>query len=311
MATTSEIDHYEHTLTPALSRFSRQPLFDFREKHYNADGGSWHMRMGIALSGGGALGAAHIGVLEALDAAAVPIDVVAGTSAGSIIGLLYAYNGVAALAAFLQDIVASGLVPTRTLYIPRPLDTLFAQVEELLRVHVPISSFTELSRRFSCVATDIATGEMVVLDAGDPIEAVLASCSYPGVFPARRLNKRWLMDGGVVCNLPADVTRAQGADFVIGSSLYGIAPFTISGRSTTPPSRIQTALRALELQQCALSESQQDHCDFCFTPPVELFKWYDFTNIMAIHAIGCQYARVEIDVLTTRTQPHTADASPL
>lgn len=261
------------------------------------------MRVGIALSGGGALGAAHIGVLEAIEASGMPVDLVCGTSAGAIIGLLFAYGGGEAIGAFLQDIADAGLI-TRPFLLSRGPEHIFTLIAEMLRKRVPVTTFSALSRRFSCVATDISAGDMVVLSDGDPVDAVMASSAYPGVFPAQRREQRWLVDGGVVCNLPAHVIRGQGADFIIGSSLYGLTPLHNPTRAT-PPSRIQTALRALEVQQHALSEVHMHECDYCFTPPVDAFKWYEFTHLPAIHALGRAYAQEHMGELIARYRQHS------
>lgn len=245
------------------------------------------MRIGIALSGGGALGAAHIGVLEALLDAGLSFDHICGTSAGAIIGLLLADGGFPAMERFLHDLQDAGITGLHAFPLPRTPDRLFSSIMQVLRKRVKATSFAELPCAFSCVATDIGTGTAVELVSGDPVIAVMASAAYPGVFPAQQIGGRWLVDGGVTKNLPADLLRS-GVDYLIGSSLYAVAPLRHTHPSTRP-SRIHTALRALEIQQRTLSEAGMTYCDFCLTPPVEIYKWYDFTHITALRELGRNY----------------------
>jgi NTE family protein len=263
------------------------------------------MQLGLALSGGGALGAAHIGVLESLAAVEIEPTFICGTSAGAIVGLLYAAGGVPMLQGFLTHLIDEGLIPTGPFQLPRPPDYLYSRVEAHLRDLTP-ATFAALPRRFACVATDIVTGDVVLLTEGNPVDAVLASSAYPGVFSARRIGGQWLVDGGVTRNLPADFVRTLGADFVIGSSLYGLTPLPQQTR-TGMPSRIQTALRALEIQQRALSEAHMPFCDFCLRPPVEAFKWYDFNQMLPLREIGRTYADAQREALLAlmRESVHT------
>ncbi len=247
------------------------------------------MTVGLALSGGGALGVAHIGVLETLEAAGMTVDLIAGTSAGAILGLLYADGGLPAIHRFLDELTARGLLPQLPVPPLRPPGQLFKAMGECLRRTVHAATFDALPRPFCCVAADLQTGEMVTLDAGAVVPAVLASAAYPGVFPLQRVDGRILVDGGSVRNFPADVLRARGMEFVIGCSLYGI-PRMEYARLQQPFSRLQTLLRAYEMMEYALSRLQFPFCDFCFTPPVESFRWFEFNRLPEILRIGREYA---------------------
>lgn len=208
-------------------------------------------RVALVLSGGGARGFAHVGVLKALEAARVPVDMVVGTSMGAIIGGLYA-TGLSAdeLERELLAVEWNALFNTRE---PRQLlsqrrkeeDFEFSPVlqlgfrdgefrlpsgavssrslEMLLRRYTlstrTLPDFDALPTPFRAVATDLETGEPVVLGRGDLAAAMRASMSVPGVFAPLELDHRLLGDGGLVNNLPVDVARSLGAEVVIAVNI--------------------------------------------------------------------------------------------
>src|SRR2546425_11721875 len=204
-------------------------------------------RFGLALSGGGARGMAHIGVLKVLEDLRVPIDVIAGTSMGAIVGGLYA-SGMSPdeIAQEMKRVDWAGLCDDRP---PRPdlpyrrkqdNSSAFIDFEFGLRsgrILLPrglvagqklrflfksltaraafIDDFARLPIPFRAVATDLANGSMVVLSRGDLAEALRASMSLPGTLAPAEIDGRHLVDGGLVRNLPVDVARDAGADLVI------------------------------------------------------------------------------------------------
>jgi NTE family protein len=169
--------------------------------------------IGLALGGGAVKGFAHIGVIKMLEASGIHPDVVAGTSAGSVVGALYA-SGMDAFAmqqaaialdqASLRDVrlFGGGLVQGQKLQ-----DYIDAQVRQrpIERLRLP----------FAAVATDLASGQRTVFTHGDTGQAVRASCSVPGVFEPALIGGRRYVDGGVVSPVPVDAARQLGADFVI------------------------------------------------------------------------------------------------
>ena len=256
------------------------------------------MTIGLALSGGGALGAAHIGLLEELVRLDIVPEQICGTSAGSIVGLLFADGGLPTVQGFLTRLKQDRLIQ-RTGLVPRLPEAFLKKVGEALHATIRARTFAELPIGFSCVATDIMRGEPVVLDDGDVVEAVLTSCAFPGVFNARRGADCWLVDGGLTRNLPADVVRERGASFVIGSSLYSIAEMAEQDREPNI-SRMQTAMRALNILQRELSRSQIALCEFCCIPPVGTYQWFDFRRIDEILEIGRREARARSSELVEK-----------
>ncbi len=202
-------------------------------------------KVGLALSGGGARGAAHIGVLKVLEQHRIPIDYIAGTSMGAIVGGLYA-SGMSTTELATQvswvDWGEGDVIPRRTRSFRRkreddfylvkqkpgvsdrsikfPLGVVQAQNADLRlrRFTLPVATvrdFDDLPIPFRAVATDVVTGEAVVIGSGDLGMAIRASMSVPVVLAPREINGRLLVDGGIRKNLPIDVVRQMGADIVI------------------------------------------------------------------------------------------------
>jgi NTE family protein len=208
-------------------------------------------RIGLVLGGGGARGAAHIGVLRVLEEQRIPIDCLAGTSMGALVGAAYAsgmtsreitdlVEGIDWTQTFggagLRDLQPVPMKSTRIVYgnrleiglgdhglLVRGGLVASQQIDSLLRSIVSRAryqkSFDDLPIPFRAVATDASSGEMIVLGEGDLSLAMRASMAVPGAFTPVRLQGRALVDGGLVRNLPVDVVRQMCADVVIASSI--------------------------------------------------------------------------------------------
>lgn len=205
----------------------------------------------LVLEGGGALGLAHIGVIETIEALGIPIDLVVGTSMGAIVGGLYAVGydseeleAIALEADWLE--LFSEYQPSRSdsfrtrelqsrFFASVPFDRhglrgsggLLSGMKILTYMDCLVSGvqaspdFDALPRRYRAVATDISTGEAVVLGKGSISDAMRASMGIPGVFAPHVIDGRYLLDGGIVNNLPVDVARDLGADIIIAVELVG------------------------------------------------------------------------------------------
>jgi predicted acylesterase/phospholipase RssA len=174
-------------------------------------------RIGYALGGGAARGLFHIGVLGVLEEHGIYPDVIAGTSMGAIIGALYA-SGLSAgeLKKMAIDVDWKQLI--RMTDIALPVNGLIQgkRITSLLKSILKDTDFAQLKKEFACVATDLTTGEEVVINQGSLIDAVRASISIPLIFTPIKSNGRFLVDGGLVNVVPVSVCRAMGANFVIG-----------------------------------------------------------------------------------------------
>ncbi len=182
-------------------------------------------KVGLALSGGGARGLAHIGVLKVLEREDIPVDFLAGTSMGGIIAAAYAAG--LSIEYIEKEALRMGRLRNLITLMDRSLPRLGLfegqKVQEYLAGHLGDITFDELKIPLALVAVDLETGEEVVLRKGRVVDAVRATISLPGVFAPYRLDGRLLVDGGVLNNLPADVVREMGADAVIAVDV-GIKP---------------------------------------------------------------------------------------
>ncbi len=176
-------------------------------------------RVGLALGGGAARGLAHIGVLEVLEEADIPIDCIAGTSAGAIAGGLYASGFTTA--EMRKEVQKLNWLEVASFGIPRMgllnFDKAAQWIEDLLRDRP--NTFEELSIPFAAVAADIVRGELIAINTGKLSAALRASSSVPGIFTPTRMGDRMLVDGGTLNNLPVSVARRLGADYVIAVDL--------------------------------------------------------------------------------------------
>lgn len=203
-------------------------------------------KVGLVLSGGGAKGLAHIGVLKVLDSLGVKVDYVAGTSMGAIVGSLYAsgYSGEALDSVFnnldFTKIINDDLPRASKAFYERsnaeryvitlPFDDFKLKLPSALSrgqntynlmaklmLHVAdVHEFQKLPIPFFCIATNVETGKQVVLDEGNLVQAVMASAALPTLFQPVTINGQVLIDGGVVNNYPINELRNKGMDIIIG-----------------------------------------------------------------------------------------------
>ena len=173
------------------------------------------LRIGLALGGGAARGFAHIGVIKALEARGVRIDVVCGTSAGSVVGALYAsgMNGIAINKLALtmdQASISDWAMPFRTRGFLQGV-----ALQNYVNTTLNNRPLEKMSKPFGVVATDLRSGEPILFQRGNTGIAVRASCSLPSIFEPVAIGGHEYVDGGLVSPVPASFARKMGADFVI------------------------------------------------------------------------------------------------
>jgi NTE family protein len=252
------------------------------------------MRIGLALSGGGALGAAHIGILEELEKNKIKIDSICGTSSGAIIGLLYSVGGIKTIDLFFNRLKEAGIFNKAQLLMHKNM-TVFKKISDILSECVGPRTFSDLNINFSCIATNIVTGEAEELSSGDPVRSVMASAAYPGVFNVQKMDDRFYVDGGLTLNLPAKTLHREGIDFVIGSSLYSIPKLAkLDSNGKIKVNLLDAAVRSIDILSKVLADNEIPKCNYCFTPPTESYKWYDFDRVDSIREIGREYAKTKI-----------------
>jgi NTE family protein len=176
-------------------------------------------KIGLALGGGGARGCAHIGVIKALLEAKIPIDYIAGTSIGSLVGGIFAKVKMDELEKILLKIRWQDVVKHFDPVIPKMGLFEGKKIVKLLEKIVSKTSIKKLSIPYTAVATDLMTGKEIHISDGDVVNAIRASVAIPGIITPLKLKNHYLIDGGVTNPLPVNVVRKMGADIVIAVDL--------------------------------------------------------------------------------------------
>ncbi|CAN5121939.1 patatin-like phospholipase family protein [soil metagenome] len=240
-------------------------------------------RIGLALSGGGARGIAHIGVLQALEELGIKFDEVSGTSAGSIVGVLYAH-GYSAKEIF-------EIVKNISLYKSvRPAWGVGGWLKmdglrEMLLKYLPENDFKKLKLPFTAAATEIRIGQIHYFNEGELIPAVLASCSIPGVFYPVQIKDGLYVDGGVLDNLPS-LPLTKTCEFVVGSHCNLVTPLfdTHSTRAVVE--------RSLLMAIGANTWSSKQLCDVVIEPPgLDHFTVFDIGKSKEIFDLGYKWTK--------------------
>jgi NTE family protein len=284
-------------------------------------------RIGLVLSGGGARGVAHIGVLKVLEEQHVPIDAIAGTSMGAVVGGLYA-SGLSARE--IEAIMTSlnwqeafrDLPPREDLTLRRkqedqnflvkfPLGIRGGKVllpkgliqgqrlnQILRRLTLPvarITNFDELPTPFRALATDLETGDAVTIDSGDLTSAMRASMSAPGVFAPVERDGRLLVDGGISENLPVDIARAMGVDILIVVDV-GSPLLTREKLNSVPV--ISNQMIAILIQRNTREQLEKLKAqDVLIAPPLGDTSSFDFGNVKRVIAVGERAAQASAERL--------------
>ena len=188
------------------------------------------LKFGLALGSGSARGLAHVGVIQVLEAYGIPIDMIAGTSIGSVIGSLYASG--ASIEQLEEAALSMRISKTLSLLDPALTHSGFIKghrAEEILKnIALKDKTFDDLNIPFAAVATIIENGTEVIINRGKVIDAVRASISIPGIFTPVKYQDYYLVDGGLVNPVPVDVTKNMGADIIIAVSLAKIISRTVT-----------------------------------------------------------------------------------
>lgn len=258
-------------------------------------------KVGLALSGGAARGIAHVGVLRAFLEHDIAVDCIAGTSAGSLVG------GAMASGMPLDEIeaLAKGL---RWRDIGRmTMSRLGVQsnerLEQYLRARLPVTRFEELPIEFAAVATDLHSGDPVVMrDTGDVPLAIRASCAIPGWYvPVVDETGRQLVDGGLVANIPSSIARSLGADIVIAVDVNA------EGARFLGPSLsiISVVLQSMLLVQRTVSRYESKLADVVIRPRVGHIRWDEMGRADELLQAGYDAALESIELI----KDHIEEAS--
>ena len=224
-------------------------------------------KVGLVLSAGSLRGVAHVGVIQVLEDAGFPIDSVAGTSMGAVVGSMYAAGLTPKrLRDFALSIkVGSGNDLSSARLISLLLfDKLLSSenTELMLRKNIGNIRFDQTLKPFACVSMDVYTGEAIIFRDGDLAKAVRASMNLPGIFRPLEYRHRFLVDGGVVDYIPVDASRLLGAEWTLAS-------VTETDYTTARPENVlESLLQVIDIRGSYLSHEQRKQADFLIEPPV-------------------------------------------
>lgn len=277
-------------------------------------------RVGLALGGGGARGLAHIGVLRVLEKEEIPIDLIAGTSIGALVGGAYASGSSSdELQKKAEEYLNSHEFRSSTI---RAFETAHAKgevglaqkIETYLRNHfyliqamfrpgilsnedfqvtidyfIPDIEIEETRIPFRAVATDLVSGEEITFSEGSLRQAVMASCAVPGAITPLKEGERLLSDGGIICRVPCSVARQEGADIVIAVVVdRGIG-------SEELRNVVDVYLRVSEIMGERLKQYELANADVVILPEVGESHWSSFSQAMNLVDEGEKAAREKLD----------------
>jgi NTE family protein len=247
-------------------------------------------KIGLALGGGAARGFAHVGVLKALAEHNIPIDMIAGTSAGSVVGGAFAAGMTPDQIADLGRGVAWWKL-SRPPLSPRGILS-NSGLGELIARQFPVTRFQDLNIPFGAVACDIETGEEIVLKTnGDLAPAIRASCAIPGVFTPVEIDGRTLVDGGVVAPIPSRAVREMGADMVIAVDVIACGSVNWGKPTTLLGVMFQSVMMMLR----AASMNQHTNADVVIVPQIGNIRPDELGRVDELIKAGEEAAREKID----------------
>lgn len=240
--------------------------------------------IGLALGGGFARGFAHLGVLQVLEQNRIPIACIAGTSVGSILGAAYASGApLARIIATCRTIRFRDIARWRVSRLGLASNH---RLGDLVERVFDARQFEDLRIPVAVVATDLNNGEPVVLTHGNLIDAIRASCAFPGLFEPVEIGTRTLADGGLVAPVPTSAARSLGAQIVLGVSV-GIQ----DGHRGAPSNVFQVVARAVSAAQKHQHEVWERHADLVLRPDVHALAWDDFDRVDEAIAAGAAVAK--------------------
>ena len=270
-------------------------------------------KIGLVLGGGGARGLGHIGVLKALKKHSIPIHMVAGTSIGAVIGAMYAatldphwienkfkefidseaYKRIGLHRLVPTSQPNSSIFQTAATYMKNQIIINLAndrlgilkqeRLSEIIEFLLPVKTFEELKIPFSCLAVDLNSGEDVVFNSGNLIEAIVASSAIPGYIPPIEKDGMLLIDGAVSCPVPVKTVRKMGADFRISVDV-GLNHF----EPLENPNLLQVLGRAEQITSTRLGEVKSEKADITIRPDTMNVFWAEFDKIDQLIKLGAE-----------------------
>jgi len=255
----------------------------------------------LVLGGGGARGFAHVGVLRVLEQEGVPVDLIVGTSVGSLIGALYAADPRSFELEWKAFKIEKDDLFDFSFFSATTGPVKGEAIREFVRSSIRQRNVEDLRIPFVAIATDLVTGERVELDSGSIEDAVRASVSIPGIFTPATIGGRTLVDGGVVANLAVDVARERGADVVIASNITK----DVVGREISDV--VGITLQAIDIMLGRMAQQQLRAADIVISPDIGDVGTMDFGQKKRCMQAGIEATLGEVPAIQEAITRYYAD----
>jgi NTE family protein len=255
------------------------------------------IKVGLSLSGGGARGFAHIGVIQALLEDGIQPDAISGASAGSVVGALYAAGY--SPEEMLQFVKESNFLKLMKFGIPSGGLSKLTYLRERLSTVIDEDDFAGLKYPLSVAITNLNNGVLEIKEEGPLYDVIMASCSVPLVFQPVELDKKLYVDGGLLCNLPVQPLRDK-MDFVIGVNL--VPPVDVDHKTLSGVMSI--AHRCFDLSIWANTQPQCELCDVLMEPKgITDFTIFQFNKYKEIYKVGYESAKAQMPTILKHLTP--------
>jgi NTE family protein len=239
----------------------------------------------LVLGGGSAKGFAHVGVLRVLEQEKIPISMIVGTSVGSLIGGLYAANPDSFQLEWTAFKIERSDILDFSIAYSKLGPVQGARIEAFVEQHCKVKTVEETRIPFYPVATDLHTGETVILEKGSLAKAIHASAAIPGVFVPVSFGKRTLVDGGTTNNCASDIARAKGADIVIAVNLQKDV------KNPQIDTLVDIIAQSVSIMMAESSRQKLKAADVLIEPEVKGVSLFDFSQKKAMMDEGIKAAR--------------------
>jgi len=251
------------------------------------------LKVGLALGSGGSWGLAHIGVLKVLEENNIPIDYIAGSSMGAIIGAYYSLNpNIKELEKTISSLTKWRLMKLIDISIPKTSLLSGNKIRRFLEKLIGDKYFSDTKIPFKIVTADLESGKEIVISKGKLVDAIMASISIPGIFPPRRLQEGLLVDGGLINATPTNVVKEMGSDVVIGVDLTMQSKIELK-----EPNIYQTLMRSYEIlrtQSTKFNIDENGENLLILKPNITELRKFKFYEIQKFVEEGDRIARKDL-----------------
>lgn len=257
-------------------------------------------KIGIALGGGGARGFAEIGVLRVLEQEKIPVDIVVGTSVGSLIGAIYADSGKVLDAEFTAiPIKNEDIFDFKAFSFFSGGFVTGEKLRSFINTHLRNKNIENLKITYGAVAVDLRTGQPVIFDHGPIARAVNASCAIPGVFVPVEIGGKVFVDGGVTDPIPVDFVKKKGADVVIAVAISPALP------PITPKNPLEVAFHAITIMSSHIGVLGVKNADVVIHPDVGNVAYDDFSQKKRLIEAGEKATRAALPAIRNAIKAKT------